>query len=93
MLPLGAGQAVSIALTSYDGGVYFGVNADRDAVPDVGELADVPDHALAELVRASRAARPDASAGAGVTGTERRRAARWSSVAAACSASPGCWAR
>ena len=33
-LPLAQGQALSIALTSYDGGVFYGVNGDRDAVRD-----------------------------------------------------------
>ncbi|MGI8761936.1 MAG: WS/DGAT/MGAT family O-acyltransferase [Jatrophihabitantaceae bacterium] len=53
VLPLGRGHAVSIGLTSYDGGVYFGVNADRDAVPDVQVLADLVIESLAELVAAS----------------------------------------
>ncbi len=33
--PLRRGHAISIALTSYDGGVYYGITADHDAVPDV----------------------------------------------------------
>lgn len=53
MLPLSAGQAVSIALTSYDGGVYYGVNADRDAVPDVTVLAELVEESLAELLAAA----------------------------------------
>jgi WS/DGAT/MGAT family acyltransferase len=57
LLPLGAGQAVSIGLTSYAGGVFFGVNADRDAVPDAGDLATFLTTSLAELVRASEPAR------------------------------------
>ena len=67
VLPLGPGQAVSIALTSYDGGVYFGVNADRDAVPDVGDLATYLTTSLAELVRA---------AGGPVSAPARRRSRR-----------------
>ena len=39
MVPLARGQAVSIGLTSYDGGVFFGINADREAMPDVEVLA------------------------------------------------------
>ena len=50
IVPLNPGQALSIALSSYDGGVYYGVNADRDAVPDVGLLADLLEESLAELV-------------------------------------------
>ena len=40
VVPLSLGQAVSFGVTSYDGGVYFGLNADRDAMYDVDELAD-----------------------------------------------------
>ena len=53
VLPLAPGQALSIGLTSYDGGVYFGINADRDAVPDVALLATFIEDALAELVEVS----------------------------------------
>ena len=50
VVPLAKGQAVSIGLTSYDGGVYYGLNADRDAMPDVDVLAQCIEEALAELV-------------------------------------------
>jgi WS/DGAT/MGAT family acyltransferase len=53
VLPLTPGHAVSIGLTSYDGGVYYGVNADRDAVRDVGLLAELIQESLAELVAAT----------------------------------------
>jgi WS/DGAT/MGAT family acyltransferase len=49
-------QALSIGILSYDGGVYFGLLADRDALPDVGEAA-------AGLERALRALREAAGAG------------------------------
>ncbi|WP_460607205.1 WS/DGAT/MGAT family O-acyltransferase [Jatrophihabitans fulvus] len=52
--PLAEGQAVSIGLSSYDGGVYFGVNGDRDAVPDVALLAELVEESLAELVDCAR---------------------------------------
>ena len=39
-LPLAKGQAVSIGLTSYDGKVCYGLNADRDAMPDVDVLEE-----------------------------------------------------
>ena len=42
VVPLSKGQAVSIGLTSYDGGVFFGLNADRDAMPDLDVLAPLP---------------------------------------------------
>jgi diacylglycerol O-acyltransferase len=50
ILPLNEGQALSIAMTSYNGGVFFGVNADRDAVPDVNEVAAALLTSLQELV-------------------------------------------
>ncbi|MEP7019894.1 MAG: wax ester/triacylglycerol synthase family O-acyltransferase [Pseudonocardiales bacterium] len=53
ILPLGPGQAVSVGITSYDGGVFYGVNGDRDAMPDVDVLAALIEESLAELVEAS----------------------------------------
>jgi len=50
VVPLAKGQAVSIGLTSYDGGVYYGLNADRDAMPDIDVLASCIEDSLAELV-------------------------------------------
>jgi WS/DGAT/MGAT family acyltransferase len=50
VVPLARGQAVSIGLTSYDGGVYFGLNGDRDAMPDLDVLGQCLVDSLAELV-------------------------------------------
>ena len=50
VVPLSKGQAVSIGLTSYDGGVYYGLNADRDAMPDIDVLTGCIEESLAELV-------------------------------------------
>jgi WS/DGAT/MGAT family acyltransferase len=50
VVPLAKGQAVSIGLTSYNGGVYYGLNADRDSMPDVDVLAQCIEESLAELV-------------------------------------------
>ncbi|WP_232662013.1 WS/DGAT/MGAT family O-acyltransferase [Pseudonocardia sp. TRM90224] len=50
MVPLGGGQSVAIGITSYDGGVHYGLTADRDAMPDVDVLADALTDSLAELV-------------------------------------------
>jgi diacylglycerol O-acyltransferase len=50
VVPLAKGQAVSIGLTSYDGRVCYGLNADRDAMPDVDVLGQCIEDALAELV-------------------------------------------
>ncbi|HET6817408.1 MAG TPA: wax ester/triacylglycerol synthase family O-acyltransferase [Mycobacteriales bacterium] len=54
VVPLGRGQAVSIGLTSYDGGVYFGLNGDRDAMPDVDVLAQCLEESLSELAETVR---------------------------------------
>jgi WS/DGAT/MGAT family acyltransferase len=50
IVPLARGQAVSIGLTSYDGGVFFGLNADREAMPDVDILAQCIDDAIEEML-------------------------------------------
>jgi WS/DGAT/MGAT family acyltransferase len=79
VLPLDEGQAVSIGLTSYDGGVFYGVNADRDAVRDVSAVAELLEESLAELVTAARAAadRPAARrAGRRPLATRARKASR-----------------
>jgi hypothetical protein len=51
VVPLAKGQAVSIGITSYDGGVFYGLNADRDAMGDVDVLADAIGDSLEELTR------------------------------------------
>ena len=53
VVPLARGQGLSIGMTSYDGRVYFGLNADRDSVGDVDILADLIEQEVAELVRTS----------------------------------------
>jgi WS/DGAT/MGAT family acyltransferase len=53
VVPLAHGQAVSVGVTSYDGGLYYGVNADRDGMPDVAVLAQCLVDALDELAEAS----------------------------------------
>lgn len=53
VLPVARGQAVSIGLTSYDGGVHYGLNADRTAMPDVETLAVCITESLAELLDAA----------------------------------------
>jgi diacylglycerol O-acyltransferase len=50
MQPLLPGHALSIGVTSYDGGVYFGLNGDRDALPDLEVLGQCVTEALEELV-------------------------------------------
>ena len=50
VVPLAKGQIVSIGVTSYDGGMYFGLNADRDAMPDVDVLAECLQASIEELL-------------------------------------------
>jgi WS/DGAT/MGAT family acyltransferase len=50
VVPLAKGQALAIGLTSYDGGVFYGFNGDRDALSDVDALAGLVTEALDELV-------------------------------------------
>ena len=57
VVPLARGQAVSIGLTSYDGGVYFGLNGDRDAMPDLDLLGQCLVDSLADLVEIGDARR------------------------------------
>ncbi|MGA9716258.1 MAG: WS/DGAT domain-containing protein, partial [Aeromicrobium sp.] len=49
-VPLSGYRALSIGVTSYRSKVFFGIVADRDAVPDVDVLAQCIEDALAELV-------------------------------------------
>jgi diacylglycerol O-acyltransferase len=49
-IPLSGSRAISIGVTSYRGKVFFGLVADRDAVPDADVLAQCIDDALIELV-------------------------------------------
>ncbi len=48
--PLLPGHALAIGVTSYDGGVHYGLTADRDAIPDVAVIGQCITEALAELV-------------------------------------------
>jgi diacylglycerol O-acyltransferase / wax synthase len=50
VVPLAPGQGLAIGITSYDGGVFFGLNGDRDALADVDVIAQTIDEALDELV-------------------------------------------
>lgn len=49
-IPLSGHRAVAIGVTSYHGKVFFGLVADRDAVPDLDVLAQCIRDALSELV-------------------------------------------
>ena len=44
------GHALAIGVTSYDGGVHYGITADRDAIPDIDVVGQCITESLAELV-------------------------------------------
>lgn len=52
--PLLHNQALAISVTSYNGMLYFGINADRDAMSDVDLLPGLLGQSLEELLEASR---------------------------------------
>jgi WS/DGAT/MGAT family acyltransferase len=52
VVPLASGQGLAIGMTSYNGRVFFGLNADRDSMGDVDVLADLIEQEVAELVEA-----------------------------------------
>jgi diacylglycerol O-acyltransferase len=54
VVPLVQEQAVAVGLTSYNGGVFYGLNADRDALPDVDVIAQCIEEALDELEESVR---------------------------------------
>ena len=58
LVPLYKNQALGIALFSYDGGLFWGLNADWDALPDLHEFAE----ALREDFEALRKAADEAGA-------------------------------
>ncbi|GAC1646495.1 MAG: wax ester/triacylglycerol synthase family O-acyltransferase [Mycobacterium sp.] len=52
--PLLNNQVLAIGVTSYNGMLYFGINADRDAMPDVGVFPSLLRESLDELVEAAQ---------------------------------------
>ena len=61
--PLLPGHALAIGVTSYDGGVFYGLTADRDLLPDVDTLGETLVEALDELDETTGDARPRAPRG------------------------------
>lgn len=58
-VPLTQNQALSMGLISYDGGVYLGLYADRDALPDLDVLVTCLQESAEELLaRSEKGARP-----------------------------------
>ncbi len=54
VVPLTQNQALSVGIISYDGGVYVGLYADRDAMVDIDVLAGCIEDAMDELLERSR---------------------------------------
>lgn len=54
VVPLARNMAVSIGLTSYNGDVFYGLTADRDAMSDVDVLASLIEESLGELLETVR---------------------------------------
>ena len=84
-MPLTSGQAVSFGVTSYDGGVFFGLTADRDAIDDLDVLVQCLDDAVGDLLdttdqarrrQPTRAASPAARRAAASKAAARAEAAR-----------------
>jgi diacylglycerol O-acyltransferase len=61
--PLFPGFSLSVGVTSYDGAVYYGISADRDALPDIDVLGQCVREALDELVDSASDTRPRAPTG------------------------------
>lgn len=55
LVPLFTNQALGIALFSYDGGLFWGFNADWDAMPDLHELVGAVQAEFAALQQAAAA--------------------------------------
>src|SRR5215218_2591921 len=61
--PLVPGHPLVISVTSYNGGVFYGITADRDLVPDADLLGICIREALDELLEVSSAGRQRAPRG------------------------------
>ena len=79
VLPLSAGHLLAIGVTSYDGEVFFGLTADRDAISDLDVLAqcllDALDELLDTTVRAANVRQPTRKAPSGSVARPREEAA------------------
>jgi hypothetical protein len=54
LVPVFAHHAVGIAVVSYAGGVYFGLNADAASVHDLDVLTEAIESSIAELAGLAR---------------------------------------
>jgi diacylglycerol O-acyltransferase len=79
ILPLSAGHLLAIGVTSYDGEVFFGLNADRYAIRDLDVLAQCLLDSLEELldttIRAATARQPTRKASAAARRAAAKKAA------------------
>ena len=79
VLPLAASHLLAIGVTSYDGEVFLGLNADRDAIRDLDVLAQCLRDALEELldttVRATTVRQPTRKAPAAARRAAAKKAA------------------
>ncbi len=58
LVPLAFNQALGIALFSYDGALFWGINSDWDAMPDVHDLVEFIDQEFEALHKAAVASLP-----------------------------------
>ena len=65
LVPLFQNQALGVALFSYDGRIYWGFNADWDALPDLHDLVDGVGREFAQLAAAAGVGTDAARAQAG----------------------------
>jgi WS/DGAT/MGAT family acyltransferase len=72
LVPLTRSQALGVALFSYDGGLFWGFNADWDAVPDLHDFVRAVDREFSDLQRAASAAPAAIRAVAGASRSRRR---------------------
>nr|WP_232531214.1 wax ester/triacylglycerol synthase family O-acyltransferase [Microlunatus antarcticus] len=85
VVPLSAGHLLAVGVTSYDGGVFFGLTADREAIDDLDVLVQCLDDAVGDLLdttdqvgrrQPTRAASPAARRAAASKAAARAEAAR-----------------
>jgi diacylglycerol O-acyltransferase len=62
LVPLYQNQALGIALFSYNGRLWWGFNADWDALPDLHDIVEAVETEFAGLVRLCGGARDEAAA-------------------------------
>jgi diacylglycerol O-acyltransferase / wax synthase len=63
VLPLREGHALSVGVTSYDGKVFYGIDADYDALPDAEVIGQCIVDAVEELVETTTTSRTRAPRG------------------------------